>query len=120
VVRFVYIPHVSITVPYNGWFHGFSMIITEITLQWWRMHDNIFTFQLSFQTMAVKLPFTLICRSPLFVFTVCPKFFGNLFLFGLTVPQQFIVLVCKSSTNTGDEIVHVQFVSNMFNPCCKS
>ena len=34
VGRIVYIPHVSITVMYYGRFHGFSILITEITLQW--------------------------------------------------------------------------------------
>ena len=63
---------------------------------------SMFTFCLSFHTMAVKLPFTLVLRSPLFVLIFSPKFFGMHFMFGLTVPQQFIVLVCKSSNDAGD------------------
>jgi hypothetical protein len=39
--------------------------------------------------------------SPLFKLISCPKFFSIPFLFGLTVLQQFIVLVCKLSE--GDE-----------------
>ena len=38
VVRFVHISSVSITVLYYGQFHSFTMLIAEITLQWWRMH----------------------------------------------------------------------------------
>jgi len=62
-----------------------------------------FTLCLSFHSVAVKLPFTLVFRSPLFIFIFCPEFFGIHFLFGLTVPQQFIVLVCKLSNDAGDE-----------------
>jgi len=50
-----------------------------------------------------KFTFHLICRPPLFIFILCPKFFGIPFLFGLTVLQQFNVLVCKWSNNGGDE-----------------
>jgi hypothetical protein len=53
--------------------------------------------------MAVKLPFPLVFRSPLFNFILCPKFYSVPFLFGLTVPRQFIVLLCKSSNNVSDE-----------------
>jgi hypothetical protein len=81
VVTFVYIPHVSIIVLYYGQFHGFSILITENTLQWWRMHvRNMQTFCLTFHTMAVKSPFTLVFRSPLFIFILCPEFFCTPFL----------------------------------------
>ena len=54
--------------------------------------------------VAVKLPFPLVSKSPLFNFILCPEFYSVPFLlFGLTVPQQFIVLICKSSNNAGDE-----------------
>ena len=49
------------------------------------------------------ITFHLSLRSPLFKFILCPNFFGIPFVFGLTVPQQCIVLVCKSSNNAGDE-----------------
>ena len=44
VVRFVHISHVSIIVLYYGQFHGFSMLITEITFQWWRMYVHQYVY----------------------------------------------------------------------------
>jgi len=52
------------------------------------MFVSMFIFHLSFHAMAVKLPFTLVFRSPLFISIVYPKFYGIPFLFGLTVAQQ--------------------------------
>jgi hypothetical protein len=50
-----------------------------------------------------QVTFHLSLRSPFFNFILCQKFFSISFLFGLTVPQQFIVLVCKLSSNAADE-----------------
>ena len=60
------------------------------------MFVSMFKFHLPFHTMAVKLPFTLVFRSPPFNFVLCPKYFGIAFLFCLKVPQ-FNVLACKLS-----------------------
>jgi len=38
VVRFVHVSHVSVIILYYGQFHSFSTLITEVTLQCWRMH----------------------------------------------------------------------------------
>ena len=44
VVRFVHTSYVSIIVLCCGWFHTFSMLITETTLQWWRMHVHQYVY----------------------------------------------------------------------------
>jgi hypothetical protein len=53
---------------------------------------------------------------PLCLFCFLSKLLGITFLVGLTIPQQFIVLLCKSSNSTTGE-VHVQFVSHILSPC---
>ena len=104
VVRFVYKSHVSIIVLYHGQLHGFSMFTIEITLQLQRMYvHQCVPFLFVLPHYGCQVIFTLIFRSPLFIFTWCSKFFGILFLFGLTVPQQFTALVSKSSNDAEDE-----------------
>ena len=51
------------------------------------------------------IPLTPVFMSPHFNFIFCPKFLRINFLFGLTVPQQCTVLVCKSSNNAEDEMM---------------
>ena len=65
---------------------------------------SMFTVHLSFHTVAVKLPFTFVflCHPCLISFYV-QNSSASLFYLVLTVPQQFIVLVCKLSNNTEDE-----------------
>ena len=41
--------------------------------------------------------------SPNFFFILCPILLAIAFLFGITVPQKFIVSVCNSSTNSVDK-----------------
>lgn len=90
-VQFVHILHVSIIILYCGRFHSFSVLITETTLCRWRMHIcQMFTFHLSFQTMAVKLPLTLTFMSTRFIFILCPKFSSIPFLFDVTVPSSLL------------------------------
>jgi hypothetical protein len=64
---------------------------------------SVFTFCLLFYTMVVKLQLTLVSVSPHLFFILCPILLAIAFLFGLTVPQQFIVSVHKSSTNSVDK-----------------
>jgi hypothetical protein len=71
---------------------------------------SMLTFRSSFHTMAVKLQLTPVSMSAHFSFIFCPIFLVTTFLFGLTVPQHFIVSVCKSSNNFGDEL-------SMYNLC---
>ena len=68
--------------------------------------------------MTVKSPLTLIFTSPNFNFIFCPKFLDILFQFNLKVPQQFNVLVCKSSYKAGDKKKLSMY--SMFNPCSMS
>ena len=103
-VRFVHIPHMSITVLYYGQFHSFAVLITKITLCSWRMHVYQYVYiSFVFPHYGCQVTLTLVFISPHFNFMFCQKFFGISFLLGLTVPQQFIFLVCKSSNNNGDE-----------------
>ena len=76
------LPHVSITVSYNCQLHSFSMLVTEITLWWWRMHVCQYIYISSVSHLSLYIH--VIC---------CPKFFGSTFLFGLTVPQHCTVSV---------------------------
>jgi hypothetical protein len=53
--------------------------------------------------MAVKSPFILVFMSPHFSLSFFPKSLGNPFQFALTVPQQFMALLCKLSNKSGEE-----------------
>ena len=76
---------------------------TKSTLSsWWAVHiSNIYI--LSFHTMAVRSPLNLVFISPHFSVTVFPKSIGIPFRFVLTVPGQFVLLICKSSLKFGDQ-----------------
>lgn len=63
----------------------------------------IFTLCLSFRTMAVKSSLIIVFISPHFSFIVFQKSVGMPFGFGLTVPRQFVVLLCKLSSSFGNE-----------------
>ena len=43
-VRFAHISLVSIILLYYRWFHSFSVLITEVTVQWWRMHVGQYVY----------------------------------------------------------------------------
>jgi hypothetical protein len=75
-----------------------------------------------FPNYVVKLPFTLVFISPCFSLCFFQKSLGIPFQFGLTVPQQFMAFIHKSSNESGEDkkVVHVEFVSQIFNPCNKS
>lgn len=83
---------------------------------WWRVHVRQYLYiSLVFPHHGCQVPSTLFFMPPC-LFCFLSKLLGITFLSGLTIPQQFIVLLCKSSNSTGDE-VHVQFVSHIFSPC---
>jgi len=42
--RFIHISLESVMVLYYGWFHSFSILITEVTVQWWRMHVHRYVY----------------------------------------------------------------------------
>jgi hypothetical protein len=64
---------------------------------------SMYTSHLSFHTNAVKPPLMFISMSALFNFNFFdPKSEGMSFLFGHTVPRDFIFLVCKSSESLSD------------------
>jgi hypothetical protein len=91
-------PHTSY-VYYSCTTAGCTAFTTEISLAGGKgMSVIMCTFHLSCHTRAVNIPNTPVFMSPYFNFIFCPKFLRINFLFGLTVPQQFTVLVCKSST----------------------
>ena len=98
-------PH-TLYAYYSCTIAGCTAIITEISLAGAKCMCVIMcTFHLSCYTRAVNIPLTPAFISPHFNFTFCPKFLRINFLFGLTVPQQFTVFVCKSSNNAGDELM---------------
>jgi hypothetical protein len=69
----------------------------------------MFTFCLSFFTMAVK--FSLIwCVSPTVVKFSVQNSWALIFYFVVTVQQQFVILLHESSNSAGG-VNHVQFVS---------
>lgn len=83
---------------------GCTVFITGISLAGGKCVSVITcTFHLSCHTRAVNIPLTPVFMSTHFNF--CPKVLHINFLFGLTVPQQFIFLVHKSSNNSGDEVI---------------
>ena len=53
--------------------------------------------------MVVKLQLTLASMSPHFIFVLYAILLAIAYLFGLTVSQQFLVSVHKSSTNSVDK-----------------
>jgi len=66
---------------------------------------NVFMSLLSFHTTTSKLPLTLVFMSLCFSFF--PKSYGMPFQFCLTVPQQFMVLLCKSTDKSREEKVPI-------------
>jgi len=69
---------------------------------WTTVHiSNIYS--LSSHTVAVRLPLNLAFISPRFNFIVFLKSIGIPFRFVLTVPGQFVVLICKLSSEFGDQ-----------------
>jgi hypothetical protein len=54
------------------------MLVTEITLCWWRMHLHQLVYIL-FQIMAVKFALALVSVSSHFSFVFCPELLGITF-----------------------------------------
>jgi hypothetical protein len=103
-VTLVYVSHVSVIVLYNGWFQSVYMLITKITFCWRTtyIHQNVL-FPLSFHTIVVKSSLNLVIMSSHFSLSSLQKSLGIPFLFGLTVPHQFMASVRKSSNKSRKE-----------------
>jgi hypothetical protein len=85
----------------------------------WSIFVNMFTFHLSFHIVSVLSPRTLVITSPYFNLSFFPKFLSISFQFG---PCQYHSnlwpsYVYHQISQEGEKIVHVEIVSQIFNPC---
>jgi hypothetical protein len=77
VVTFVYVPHVSVTVLYSGWFQSVFLLITDVPSAVGQfIFVSMIMFHLSFSATAVKSPFTPVLCHPVSVLTFLPKCLG--------------------------------------------
>ena len=105
VVRFAHRLHVSVIVLYPGQYHSFSIPIIKITpCGGERMCCQYVCILYDLPHFGCQIylsPQSLDHSSSSLI--LHPHLFGIPFLFGLTFPQQFIVLVCRLSNNAGHE-----------------
>jgi hypothetical protein len=120
VVTLVYVPHVSAIVLFNGWLQNTSVLITQITFCWRTMHicQNVYvSFVFPYYGCQVTLHHCLYVTPFQFMFP--SKITRNSFSIW---SESTTVLVYKSPNKLAEEkkIIHVQFMSQIFNLCSKS
>lgn len=80
----------------------------------WCIFSSVFTFCLSFHTVALKLPLILVFMLTYFSFVFSLRLTDILVLFVLTVPQYFTAWVHKPQGNQGDEKLSIYILCPTF------
>ena len=112
--------HVTARICHNCRLYRVPLLKSEISFAEWIIYVcQMDTSLLSLHTTAFKLPFVLTRMSPRFSLCVVVfRFLSLPFLRGLTVQQQQIVFLAKSSNRSGEEkMLSLQFVtSSLYSP----